>query len=110
MQCIFTFQCDADCEEWMEQWMHDTSSVGDKTAHLLSHTFTEATEDHIRGIIKGYIEDNPPKKELARPWLKWKKTTVSDYINFIVEKGSKFDELALMIFSIAIKCYIGVIH
>ena len=35
---------------------------------------------------------------------------MSDYINFIVEKGSKFDELALMIFSIAIKCHIGVIH
>ena len=77
----------------MERWMHDTSSVGDKTAHLLCHTFTEATEDRIHGIIKGYIEDNPKKiQELAGPWLKWKKTTVSDYVNFIVEKGSKFDE------------------
>ena len=35
---------------------------------------------------------------------------MSDYVNFIVEKGSKFDELALMIFSIATKCHIGVIH
>ena len=91
--------------------MHDPSSAGDKTAHLLSHTFTEATEDRVRGIIKGYIEDNPEKiKELARPWLKCKKTTVSDYVNFIVERGSKFNELALMIFSIATKCHIGVIH
>ena len=91
--------------------MHDPSSVGDKTAHLLSHTFTEATEDRVRGIIKGYIEDNPEKiKELAGPWLKHKKTTVSDYVNFIVERGSKFDELALMIFSIATKCHIGVIN
>ena len=47
---------------------------------------------------------------MAGPWLKRKKTTVSDYVNFIVEKGSKFDELALMIFSIATKCHIGVIH
>ena len=45
----------------MERWMHDTSSVGDKTAHLLCHTFTEATEDCVHGIIKGYIEDNPKK-------------------------------------------------
>ena len=35
---------------------------------------------------------------------------VSDYVNFIIERGSKFDELALMIFSIATKCHIGVIH
>ena len=35
---------------------------------------------------------------------------MSDYVNFIVERGSKFDELALMIFSIATKCHIGVIH
>ena len=35
---------------------------------------------------------------------------MSDYVNFIVAKGSKFDELALMIFSIATKCHIGVIH
>ena len=35
---------------------------------------------------------------------------MSDYVNFIVEKGSKFDELALMIFLIATKCHIGVIH
>ena len=91
--------------------MHDPSSAGDKTAHLLLHTFTEATEDGVRGIIKGYIEDNPEKiKELAGPWLKRKKTTVSDYVNFIVERGSKFDELALMIFSIARNCHIGVIH
>ena len=95
----------------MERCMHDPSSAGDKTAHLLSHTFTEATEDRVRGIIKGYIEDNPKKtQELAGPWLKRKKTTVSDYVNFIVERGSKFDELALMIFSIATKCHIGVIH
>ena len=91
--------------------MHDPSSVGDKTAHLLSHTFTEAMEDRVRGIIKGYIEDNPQKiQELAGPWLKQKKTTVSDYVNFIIERGSKFDKLALMIFSIATKCHIGVIH
>ena len=65
----------------------------------------------MHGIIKGYIEDNPKKiQELAGPWLKCKKTTVSDYVNFIVERGSKFDELALMIFSIATKCHIGVIH
>ena len=70
--------------------MHDPSSAGDKTAHLLSHTFTKATEDRVRGIIKGYIEDNPEKiKELAGPWLKRKKTTVTDYVNFIVEKGLK---------------------
>ena len=91
--------------------MHDPSSVGDKTAHLLSHTFTEATEDRVHGIIKGYIEANPKKiQELARPWLKRKKTKVSDYVKFIIERGSKFDELALMIFSIATKCHIGVIH
>ena len=91
--------------------MHDPSSVGDKTAHLLSHTFTEATEDCVHGIIKGYIEANPKKiQELAGPWLKRKKTTVSDYVNFIIERGSKFDELALMIFSIAAKCHIGVIN
>ena len=91
--------------------MHDPSSVGDKTAHLLSHTFTEATEDRVHGIIKGFIEDNPKKiQELAGPWLKRKKTTVSDYVNFIIVRGSKFDELALMIFSIATKCHIGVIH
>ena len=35
---------------------------------------------------------------------------MSDYVNFIVAKGLKFDELALMIFSIATKCHIGVIH
>ena len=35
---------------------------------------------------------------------------MSDYVNFIIERGSKFDELALMIFSIATKCHIGVIH
>ena len=35
---------------------------------------------------------------------------VSDYVNFIVEKGSKFDKLDLIIFSIATKCLIGVIH
>ena len=52
----------------MERWMHDTSSVGDKTAHLLPHTFTETTEDHVHGIINGYIEDNPKKnQELAGP-------------------------------------------
>ena len=91
--------------------MQDPSSAGDKTAHLLSHTFTEATEDRVRGIIGGYIEDNPEKiQELAGPWLKHKKMTVSDYVNFIVERGSKFDEFALMIFSIATKCHIGVIH
>ena len=91
--------------------MHDPSLAGDKTAHLLSHTFTEATEDRVHGIIKGYIEANPKKiQELAGPWLKQKKTTVSDYVNFIIERGSKFDELALMIFSIATKCHIGVIH
>ena len=91
--------------------MHDTSAVGDKTAHLLSHTFTEATEDRVRGIIKGYIEDNPKKiQQLAGPWLKRKKTTVSDYVNFKVAKGLKFDELALMIFSIATKYHIGVFH
>ena len=33
-----------------------------------------------------------------------------DYVNFIVAKGSKFDELAIMIFSIATKCHICVIH
>ena len=77
----------------------------------LSHTFTEVTEDRVHRIIKGYIEDNPKKiQELAGPWLKRKKTTVSDYVNFIVEKGSKFDELALIIFLIATKCHIGVIH
>ena len=65
----------------------------------------------MRRIIKGYIEANPEKiQELAGPWLKRKKTTVSDYVNFIIERGSKFDELALMIFSIATKCHIGVIH
>ena len=91
--------------------MHDPSLMGDNTAHLLSHTFTEATEDRMRRIIKGYIEANPKKiQELARPWLKRKKTTVSDYVNFIIERGSKFDKLALMIFSIATKCHIGVIH
>ena len=91
--------------------MHDPSLAGDKTAHLLSHTFTEAMEDCVHGIIKGYIEANPKKiQELVRPWLKQKKTTVSDYVNFIIERGSKFDELALMIFSIATKCHIGVIH
>ena len=91
--------------------MHDPSLAGDKTAHLLSHTFTEATEDRVCGIIKGYIEANPKKiQELAGPWLKQKKTMVSDYVNFIIERGSKFDELALMIFSIATKCHIGVIH
>ena len=95
----------------MENWMHDTSSVGDKTAHLLSHTFTKATEDRIHGIIKGYIEDNPDKiQQLAGPWLKHKKTTISDYVDFIIKKGSKFDELTLMIFSIATKCHIGVIN
>ena len=95
----------------MEWWMHDTLSVGDKTAHLLSHTFTKTMEDRVHGIIKGYIEDNPKKiQELAGPWLKRKKTTVSDYVDFIVEKGSKFDKLALMIFLIATKCHIGVIH
>ena len=35
---------------------------------------------------------------------------VSDNVNFIIERGSKFDELALMIFSIATKCHIDVIH
>ena len=35
---------------------------------------------------------------------------MSDYVNFIIESGSKFNELALMIFSIATKCHIGVIH
>ena len=35
---------------------------------------------------------------------------MSDYVNFIIERGSKFDKLALMIFSIATKCHIGVIH
>ena len=91
--------------------MHDPSSAGDKTAHLLSHTFTQATEDSVRGIIKCYIEANPQKiQELAGPWLKQKKTTVLDYVNFIIERGSKFDELALMIFSIATKCHICVIH
>ena len=91
--------------------MHDPSLVGDKTARLLSQTFTEATEDRVCGIIKGYIEANPKKiQELAGPWLKQKKTTVSDYVNFIIERGSKFDELALMIFSIDTKCHIGVIQ
>ena len=91
--------------------MHDPSLAGDKTAHLLSHTFTEAMEDCVCRIIKGYIEANPQKiQELAGPWLKWKRTTVSDYVNFIIERGSKFDELPLMIFSIATKCHIGVIH
>ena len=86
----------------MERWMHNTSSVGDKTAHLLSHTFTTATEDRVRGIIKGYIEDNPDKiQQLAGPWLKCKKTTILDYVDFIIKRGSKFDELALMIFLIA---------
>ena len=47
---------------------------------------------------------------MAGPWLKQKKTTVSDYVNFIIERGSKLDELASMIFSIATKCHIGVIH
>ena len=87
--------------------MHDPSSVGDKTAHLLSHTFTDATEDRVHGIIKGYIEANPKKiQELAGPLLKRKKTTVSDYVNFIIKRGL----LALMIFSIATKYHIGVIH
>ena len=91
--------------------MHDPSSAGDKTLHLLSHTFTKATEDRVHGIIKGYIEANPKKiQELAGQWLKQKKTMVSDYVNFIIERGSKFDELALMIFSIATKCHIDVIH
>ena len=95
----------------MECWKHDTSSVGNKTAHLLSHTFTEATEYRVHRIIKGYIEDNPEKiQQLASPWLKCKKTTISDYVDFIIKKGSKFDELALMIFSIATKCHIGVIN
>ena len=63
--------------------MHDPSSAGDKTTHLLSHTFIEAMEDRVHVIIKGYIENNPRKiQELAGPWLKWKKTTVSDYVNF----------------------------
>ena len=93
----------------MEQWMHDTSSVGDKTAHLLSHTFTTATEDRVHGIIKGYIEDNLDKiQQIAGPWLKRKKTTILDYFDFIITRGPKFDELALMISSIATKCHIGV--
>ena len=44
---IFIFQCDAGCNEWIECWMHDPSLAGDKIAHLLSHTFTEATEDQV---------------------------------------------------------------
>ena len=79
--------------------------------HTSSPTpFTDATEDRVRGIIKGYMRPIRKIQELARPWLKRKKTTVSDYVNFIIERGSKFDELALMIFSIATKCHIGVIH
>ena len=49
-------------------------------------------------------------QQLAGPWLKCKKTTVSDYVNFKVAKGLKFDELALLIFSIATKYHIGVFH
>ena len=95
----------------MEQWIHDTSSVGDKTACLLSHAFTGATGDRVHRIIKGYIEDNPDKiQQLAGPWLKRKKTMISDYVDIIIKKGSKFDELALMIFLIATKCHIGVIN
>ena len=49
-------------------------------------------------------------QQLAGPWLKRKKTTVSDYANFKVSKGLKFDELALLIFLIATKYHIGVFH
>ena len=80
----------------MECWKHDTSSVGNKTTQLLSHTFTEAREHRVHGIIKGYIEDNPEKiQQLASPWLKCKKATISDYIDFIIKKGSNLMSLLL---------------
>ena len=111
MPCIFTFQCAEGCEEWMEWWMNNTSSVGHKTAHLLSHTFTEATEDRVCGIIKGYIEDNLDKiQQLAGPCLNARRQPFQITLIFIIKKGSKFDELALMIFSVATKSHIGVIN
>ena len=50
----------------MEWWMQDTSSVGDKTVHLLSHTFTKAMEDHVPEQSKVTLRTIPKK---FKNWL-----------------------------------------
>ena len=54
-----SFQCDEGCAGWVGKFMADTQCIGDKTPHLLSHTFTSTNEDIMRGIVKAYIENNP---------------------------------------------------
>ena len=47
---------------------------------------------------------------LAGPWLRMKKYNVADYKAFIGRRGSKFDELAIVIFSIVTNTHICILN
>ena len=86
--------------QWMSRNMNDPLVNGDKTPHLLSHIFEAADEKTTRSLIVTWIEKNTEAlRGLAADWLRMKNYNVADYNAFIGRRGSKFDELALVIFS-----------
>ena len=58
---LFLIQCDdgsVTCVQWMSRNMNDPLVNGDKTPHLLSHTFEAADEKTTRSLIVTWIEKN----------------------------------------------------
>ena len=100
---LFLIQCDdgsVTCMQWMSRNMNDPLVDGDKTPHLLSHIFEAADEKTTRSLIVTWIEKNTEAlRGVAADWLMMKNYNVADYNTFIGRRGSKFDELALVIFS-----------
>ena len=91
--------------------MNDPLVNGDKTPHVLSHIFESADEKSPRDLIVVWIEKNPEAMQrLAGPWLRMKKYNVADYKAFIGRRGSKFDELAIVIFSIVTNTHVCILN
>ena len=45
----------------------------------------------------------------ALPWVEHKGTSINEWKKFTLKSGNKFDEFALYIFALTLKCYIGVV-
>ena len=89
----------------------EEETVGDRTAHMLSHFATGLNDELVRDIISTIIfERKNDIEEVSRSWLNKKGTNLEGYKKNIIRKGVKLDELGITLFCMSVSCHVGIIN
>ena len=89
----------------------EEETVGDRTAHMLSHYATGLNDELVRDIISTIIFERKNEiEEVSRSWLKTKGINLEGYTRNVSRKGVKLDELGITLFCMSVRCHVGIIN